>query len=163
MLGLGCKSGLAYAPTFNITSIHGGIKVLAQMKRNVEGGGEIQIIDTLATDEPTGVEIKIPCRDSWTMQSKANFLFSFWPADSVLLDGKAPERLTGVTVTDSAMIVDGLGSDYVVMGNVPYPVEGNKLSEKIPYGKHVVAVVPIGTVTRGPHLQRGDQHSDCAH
>jgi hypothetical protein len=150
MLGLGCKSGLAYAPTFNITSIHGGIKVLAQMKRNVEGGGEIQIIDTLATDEPTGVEIKIPCRDSWTMQSKANFLFSFWPADSVLLDGKAPERLTGVTVTDSAMIVDGLGSDYVVMGNVPYPVEGNKLSEKIPYGKHVVAVVPIGTVKPQP-------------
>ena len=150
MLGIGSKSGLAYAPSFNITSVHNGVKVLAQMKRNVEGGGEITIIDTVASDEPSGVEIKIPARDSWSLQRKAAHLFQFWPAGSVLVDGVEPTRLTGVTVTDNIMVCDGLSTDYIVMGNVPYPVEGDRLSTSLPHGKHVVAVVPIGTVKPAP-------------
>mgnify|MGYP001593379558 FL=1 len=59
-LGLGSKSGLSYADLFVVTAVKGGVKTIAYVTKDDHGLGVIQVKDTVMTDEPNGVSIKIP-------------------------------------------------------------------------------------------------------
>lgn len=132
MLGLGSKSPLSYAVGFTVTAVKNHEKVSAFVTKNKEGLGVIQIlVPPAATDEPNGVQVKIPVDryDVDDFRRAANDLFRFWEPGSVLIDGEPPASQDWQT---SALHIDadtwlvrmdaGLHSSYVVTGNVPYPV-----------------------------------------
>jgi hypothetical protein len=151
MLGLGCKSALAYTNQFTMVAVKDGVKVQAQISRDADGAGGITIVDTSTTDDPSGVEIIIPAKNYNNFEYKAARFFQYWPKGSVLVNGEEPTSITEKTlpVTDSIYLVSANynDSDMIVMGGVPYPSE-NRLGA--PYGYRVVAFVNIGDVNFTP-------------
>jgi hypothetical protein len=131
-LGMGSKSALSYADMFVITAVKGGVKVRAIQTKDENGVGEIQIKDTVGTDEPNGVQIKVPV-GRWDIDrfaDEAENLFQFWEPGTVLIDGKAPAepdwKASALPLDDDTLLVRpdaGLYNSYVIMGNVPYPVD----------------------------------------
>ena len=158
MLGLGCKSALAYTSQFTLVSNHDGLQVTALITREEDGGGAVQVVDTCATDLPNGVEVRIPVKYVDSFVKRAMAFFRFWDRGTVLVDGVEPEPIwerSDTLVLDPDVILvtghGGIEQDYVVMGGVPYPVrypfEGltpNNASRK------AIVRVPIGTVNFAP-------------
>lgn len=90
--GLGCKSALSMSPSFTLTSIKDGIKVIAVIHRGEDGVGEIEFASETETDDPNGVTVYIPVSEGIKeYASKAKAIFITWPRGSVLVDGKEPE------------------------------------------------------------------------
>lgn len=164
MFGVGSKSALAYTSQFTVTAVKDGVKVLVAVSKDEDGGGSMTIVDTSATTEPNGVEVRIPARgtDIHAFQEKAAKLFSYWEKGTVLVDGKQPASYLDnerdyITVDDDLIVrrnegyYDGVDS-VIIMGNVPYPA-GEKLRSEalgLPYRHTVVVRVPIGTVEPAP-------------
>lgn len=125
MLGLGCKSGLTYTAQFMITAVKGGVKTLVSVGRTNDGTGTMEIVDTRSTDESNGVEISVPTKHNNGFATKARIFFQFWEPGTVLIDGAEPKFIKneGKKITDSVYIVGELSENYVVMGNVAYPLE----------------------------------------
>lgn len=148
-LGLGCKSGLTYTSQLSIISIKNGVKATVIMSRGTNEVGQLQIVDTVGTDEPNGVTIEIPVSDADSFSAKALGFYRFWDPGTVLVDGRPPESIWEqgppdvLALDPDILIVDGLFSDYVVMGNVPYPV---RIGAAGMTHSHVVARVEIGAV-----------------
>lgn len=160
MLGLGCKSAMTYAAQFSIISVKDGVKYSVSVSRGSDGVGEMQVVDTTKTTEPNGVEIVIPVKtnDIWAVAEKVNSFFQWWPAGSVLVNGRPPRRFEGREIAPGLFMVDGLDGDLVVMGNVAYPVpyeEGIYQGEKDNFGYSrktfsVVYFAGMGDVTFSP-------------
>jgi len=148
MLGLGCKSGLTYAPTFQVTSWKNGVKTQVLVSRNADGIGVMEVLDTCASDEPTGVEIRIPSQAHNRLDQKAANFFQYWESGTVLVNGVEPTQIKGKRI-DNFVIVPGrsYGGDIVVMGGVPYPALTD-LSRNV-YGS-VVVFAEIGDVNFTP-------------
>jgi hypothetical protein len=158
MLGFGCKAALSYTPQFTVTSVKDGVRVQMAVSREADGTGSMQIVDTSTTDAGNGTTIQIPVRRENEMEAKARLFFSFWESGSVLVNGKAPERVEGLPVGDSMVVFEGPkdnygyrseAKSYVVMGKVAYPVArfpGVDLTR----GYGLVAFVPIGAVNFVP-------------
>lgn len=161
-LGMGSKSGLSYAPSFTITAIKGGVKVIAIFTKNEAGLGVIKVLNTRGTNDSNGVTITIPVenKDIAAFGEKAERLFSFWESGTVLVNGKSPatpkwadgalwldtERYTALVRPDT------LSRSYVVMGNVPYPVADAVRYDKNgnPHYRRFVARLNIGDVDFTP-------------
>lgn len=154
MLGLGCKAGLTYTDQFSLTAVKDGIKTIAIVARGEDGAGVIDIVDTVGTDEPNGVVIAVPVKDTTTFNQRAQEFFRFWEPGTVLVDGKEPEPIKGLDVTDDITVVtdNNLSSDFVVMGNIGYTA-GTRLSGRLPYGYKVVAKVKMGDVNFTPNRE----------
>lgn len=159
MLGLGCKSGLSYASQFTMVSNHNGLKITVLVTRDADGAGMLQIIDTVPTDEPNGVEVRIPVKDIRAMATRIENFFMFWQPGSVLVDGEQPDdflKFEGVVALDpDVAVVTNLGQDYLVMGDVPYPITQhfNPFPGSVVHRSsrvNVVARVPIGAVNFTP-------------
>jgi hypothetical protein len=157
MLGYGCKAALSYTPQFTVTSVKDGVRAQIAVSREGDGGGSMQVVDTSATDEGNGTTITIPVRRDNGFEDKARLFFSFWPEGSVLINGKAPERVEGLPVGDNMTVIQapenryGHRNDvksYVVMGKVAYPAEFPGLD--IAYGYGLVAWVGMGDVNFTP-------------
>lgn len=149
MLGLGCKSALTYTSQFTITGIKDGIKTVVMVSRIEDGTGVMEIVDESPTTEPNGVEISVPAKQGNTFASKAVNFFQFWDEGTVLLNGTAPKRFEGMQITENMWAVNGLNSDLIVMGGVPYPA--TSLFDNRGYNSFkVVAFVEIGEVNFTP-------------
>jgi hypothetical protein len=152
--GLGSKSPLTYTSQFTFISVKGGIKYTVLITRGENGLAGFEIVDTCKTDEPNGVTVQVPVKDIDEIRRKAAFLFGFWEEGSVLVDGEPPTPPEGEHLDADVMITKGhiLAQDYVVMGNVPYPVEynhglwrgGDRYTRNNTF--RVVARVPMGSV-----------------
>lgn len=140
--GIGAKVGVAIAEQFTIVGVKDGWLTQAVMKRS----GEIEVVFETPTDQPDGVEIQVPVGRASTLRREAEHFFRFWKPGTVLVNGKQPEPLEGLRLSDDQMIVNGTQS-YIVMGNVPYPVT---LDTGLNYGQALVAHVPIGSVDIPP-------------
>lgn len=125
MLGIGSKSGFAYADTFTITSWHGGEKSIYTATLDESDLGTLALFHS----EPcsfaeTGVEIQISVdrNDIWTFEHKAQYLFQhFNPRPDINVVLPAPvenkEQLkNGVIRVDSREWI-------AVMGCVPYRID----------------------------------------
>lgn len=164
MLGVGCKSGLTYASSFTVKSIHNGVETVAMVSRNARGIGEIQIIDTKASNARTGTTITIPVHNIPEMNEKIKTFFSFWKPGTVLVDGKVPvafdqsdDNRKWFSDRDQTIFYSDAGYENeatVVMGNVPYRLRSPKIlgdydSAFSRYGRLVV-FAPIGSVAFAP-------------
>jgi hypothetical protein len=158
MLGLGCKSALAYTAQFTVVGIKGGVKTTVSVARTSDGGGELNIIKGgELTNEPDGVEVSIPCReaDVSRFEREAKKLFKYNWHDKVLVNGHKPERVKGLNVTDN-IILREIGSSYeagydpnsvIVMGGIPYKTDYDfGINDKYA----VIAFVDIGVVEPSP-------------
>lgn len=153
MLGVGAKSALTYTDQFTVTSVKAGIKIVVLVSRKEDGSGMMQVIDTVSTDEPNGVEISVPVQRYNDFDSKAKNLFKYWPKGSVLLNGAEPARVEMTPVTDRTFInhngqrgYGGSNGDVVVMGGVAYPVKDGLYSDNSWRTFQIIAFVEIGEV-----------------
>lgn len=154
MLGLGCKSALAYTNQFTLVAVKDGIKVQAMIGRDEDGGGSITIVDTSTTSEGNGVEIIIPAKRGNLIERKAQRFFSYWPADKVLLNENPPPVLfteKSLKISDRITMAWNV-NNAIVMGNVPYPIDEatRHLLGSIPHGYGIVVRVDIGDISFVP-------------
>lgn len=156
MLGLGSKSGLTYTTQFTVIAVREGIKAIVLVTRNPDGSGAIQIIDTAATDEPNGVEIRVPVADVQSFRRTAEHFYSFWDPGTVLVDGVAPtcvwENTSNIQLDPDVVVMVG-NTSYLVMGQVPYPVERDKLEFDNVAGSCLVLRMPIGSIDFTPNRE----------
>ena len=79
--GIGAKSAWAYSDSFYITSVNAGKKIayLAHIASKVEG--VLEVLSTCETDEPNGVEIKVPVKSGHMREFKEAIIRSvfLWP------------------------------------------------------------------------------------
>ena len=165
MLGLGCKSALAYTDQFFIRAVKDGIKTNAIIGRNKHGGGMIQIADEPSpTNEPNGVKISVPVKDAQEFINKAHDFFQWWEPGTVVIDGsltsppgdgiKLDETFTLYKAQQQRALDYAYDRAYmrdvIVMGNVPYPLKDRMISGSLSRGQYVIARVPIGTVDPTP-------------
>jgi hypothetical protein len=153
-LGIGGKSALAYTDQFTVVGVKDGVRTVVSVSRDEDGAGTMTIVETLPTDEDNGVEIMVPCHRHSDFDEKAKAFFRYWPKGSVLLNGKEPDHIDGLKLTDRIMLVEREGfydKSVVVMGNIPYeiPSEIEPLKGAL-NGRRVVATVPIGDVHFAP-------------
>jgi hypothetical protein len=152
MLGLGCKSGLTYSSQFTFIAIKDGVRATVLVTRDPDGGAALQVLDTMGTSEPNGVEVQIPVHHAHTFIRKAQDFYRFWEKGTVLVDGEPPEHIGDVPsvlrLDDDVILVPELRHSYIVMGNVPYPVPDDELITG--RESRVVAWVPIGSVDFTP-------------
>lgn len=159
MLGLGCKSALAYVDQFTLAGIKDGQRMLVSIARDATGAGMMTVLEAGETDEPDGVEISIPTDDEYTLERKARDFFSYWTPGRVLLNGSEPSPLEGYEVGE--YLVADRDTSYsatgrhdgrpltVVMGNVSYPPPDDyehEAVDSLPKAKRLVVRVPIGAV-----------------
>lgn len=175
MLGLGSKCALTYTGQFTITGYKNGVRTRAIISKNDENIPIFQIVDTRATDEPNGVEISVPVRDSNSFHQKTAEFLRWWKDGQVLVDGKEPEKhgfplttsevleftVNGVQVKAPVEVyaIDHGGSNYyrsapqsyVIMGNVPYKVSTEYISRELnECAIGFAAYVPMGSIVFPP-------------
>ncbi len=152
-LGLGSKSALAYTSSFVLVARKDGVQTTAQVKK----GEEAPVIDKIGeepTTDPNGVEVIIPTK-TWeygSFERAANRLFRFYEPGTVLIEGKAPEPILGLPITDDLMVTKDVDAHTIVMGNVPYPVKFEDEDENLGLHKDffLVARVPLGMLEFAP-------------
>jgi hypothetical protein len=151
MLGLGCKSALAYGDTFTMSAIKDGQKIEVAISVSEEGGGEMTVVDEYATDEPNGVTVIVPVTGYNEFETTARDFFYYWPKGTVLINDEEPKSIFDdpkvFWVSDDLAVLPEQGEDKIVMGNVAYPMEA-----KYDYHKRysIVAFVDIGAVNFVP-------------
>lgn len=156
MLGLGCKSALAYTNQFFVTGVKDGKEVLALVTRDSGGASAIEILSHEATDKQNGVKIEIPVDNTYDFNNKVKQFLYYWKPGLVTIDGQGYDSIyddpDATWLADDVMIqqnkgmaaVDG-NEDILIMGNVPYPMkrpEGVNLA----YHYRVVHFADIGSV-----------------
>ncbi len=150
MLGLGSKSALTYTTQFNIKGVKDGIKTYVVVSRSVDGSGNMKIISQSSTDEPNGVEIEIPVNNRSEINNVIHNFFRFWKPGTVLINGKEPVKIEGMEIGKFLVIFEQ--KDYIVMGNVAYPLPPeHRIFTGDQYARTgVVAYVEMGEVNFTP-------------
>lgn len=123
MLGLGCKAALTYTNQFTVNAVKDGIRTQVVVSRTEDGSGVMEILSQTETDEGNGVEISVPVKRNNLFNRKAVEFFRFWDEGTILLNGSEPERISGRKLTDTMTLVPNLENDFVIMGNVAYPID----------------------------------------
>lgn len=150
MLGLGSKSALTYTTQFKVTGIKDGIKTFVVVSRTADGSGVMKIISQMATDEHNGVTIEIPVTNRREIENVAHSFFRFWKPGTVLLNGKDPSVVDGIQI-GKFIVNQHIDGDYIVMGNVAYPVPQSSRIYKNQYARTgVVAYVEMGEINFTP-------------
>lgn len=132
MLGIGSKSGFAYADSFTIISWHDGRKRTYVAVLDESEKGAINLLDDVACDAAdTGVEIQIAVRpgDIHDFERTARRLFRhFNPRPSINIELPAlPDEITRLT---NGAISPGHGEWIATMGCVPYRINIGALDER---------------------------------
>lgn len=131
-LGLGSKSPLAYTDQFQVTSWYNGEKSVYTIYKNEKGLPCINRIFHAASDEPTGVEVRISIKryDFDAFRSKAIDTYKwFTPRPKIGGVSKLDwsEEAIAFESTDWKIRQDVQKKLTVVMGNVAYHVEHSDL------------------------------------
>lgn len=171
--GLGCKSALAIATQFTLTSIKDGIKTTALISKTETGINKVDILPTKKTEEGNGTTVTIPIPDVYSFNNKVAAFFKYSDASKVKINGRHPENVFKDAVkldtpgTDAVIYTKDMGRySYgspefkVVMGNVPYTLTKENFEASLSrqgidfdvnYSKmHVYFVVKIGSVDLTP-------------
>jgi hypothetical protein len=144
--GLGAKAALGYTNQFSMVSVKNGKKIHVSVSRTATGGGEMEIIDESDTTEPSGTEIIIPTQRVNRFEEKARKFFRYWEKGTVLLNGVDPSKRDELVKVTDRIYVDesSSSSDYVFMGNVPYPLK-ERFGKLRRNGSTLVAFVTMGS------------------
>lgn len=152
MLGLGCKAALTYTNQFTVDAVKDGVRTQVVVSRTEDGSGVMEILSQTETEEPNGVEISVPVKRNNLFHRKAMEFFRFWDEGTILLNGSEPERISGRKLTDEITLVAGMDRDYIIMGNVAYPVDEEHQIHRRTWQSQfgVIARVEIGEVSFTP-------------
>lgn len=159
MLGVGSKSALAYTEQFTVTAVKNGMKSQVIVTRDENLRPIMEVVDTRGTDEPNGVEVRIPAKYGSQLDRKARELFRFWNPETVLLNGQPPTTIFDQDfkkITDTIYSFPRLDGDYIVMGNVPYRLADKAMTDA--YAGHswqtgTVCWVEIGEIAFPPNRE----------
>ncbi len=160
MLGIGSKSGFAYADSFTVTSWHGGMKriYIAVIDETNEGRIDLMHEEPAGPDE-TGLEIQIAIKpaDFGAFQERAHRLFvHFEPLPEINIPFPTPAarcELKLGAITETANHWDSGGKWIAVMGCVPYRVDIQQLRPQVVDGVSYVltnSARNVGGVMRFP-------------
>lgn len=152
MLGLGCKAALTYTNQFMVDAVKDGIRTQVVVSRTEDGSGVMEILSEDETAEENGVKISIPVKQRNSFFRKATEFFKFWDEGTVLLNGAIVERVKGRKLNDNIILCPDAEMDYIVMGNVPYPVDDDHAIHRRTWQSRfgVVARVEIGDISFTP-------------
>jgi hypothetical protein len=106
----------------------------------------MNIVDTVSTHEPNGVEIVVPVKQYNSFQEKAERFFSFWEPGRCLLNGKDVAGVEGKKLSDTIYVTPDTHQDYIVMGGVAYPADNLDGNQGYYRSYGVVAFVEMGAV-----------------
>lgn len=160
MLGIGCKSALAYTDQFTITGVKDGQRTVVNVARDETGAGTMTTMPgTGETDEPNGVEVAIPVQRHHSIEEKVIAFFAHWAPGTVLVDGEEPTPLEGTAIGDC--LVNPTGQSHyaeasrglIVMGNVAYPLPAefeHSALARVNAECRIVARVDIGGIQFAP-------------
>lgn len=115
MLGLGCKSPLAYTDQFTLTGIKNGVATVVNVSRTEDGGGDMTLVSTYETDEPSGTTVIVPAKRNNDFTDKANDLFRFWKPGTVRIDGQEPKMVDGFWIADDLLLTPDVKRDMIVI------------------------------------------------
>jgi len=167
MLGLGCKSALAYVDQFTLVSVKDGERITVSVARDEGGAGVMTINAREPSDAESGVEILIPAKRVNLFKAKAEEFFRYWEPGTVLVNGEEPPPLEGWKIDEEFTVTDAPGNYErklrIVMGNVSYPVSWDyehesAILQSLPDKKQIVARVPIGMVSFTPSREALQEH-----
>jgi hypothetical protein len=147
-LGLGCKSAFAYGDNFVVVSLKDGVKTTYNL--TINGVCTIIAVEQMEPDEQTGVEVIIPVDniDIKSFQNKSIQFFKYWKICPDIRGGDVGQ----IESLRNELAVKPLfcGSDWQVrpvheyryngedgialMGNIPYPINWNIISQKLNLG-----------------------------
>ncbi|HEY5443401.1 MAG TPA: ATP-binding protein [Pyrinomonadaceae bacterium] len=150
LLGYGCKSALAYTNSFTVTSVKDGQKVYAVITRKDDGRMVLKEVISRVTDERDGVSVEVPVSNVDEFNRIAYRFYKFWEEGTVTINGGPVENpfINKDNKLGKNLYRNTVDRDsYVVMGNVPYPVN-NPASLFPSHDSYVpfVAYVNIGDV-----------------
>lgn len=151
MLGLGCKSALAYSTQFTVVGVKDGVKTVCLVKRDDDGSGSLTIVSEARTDEPNSVEVSVPSSDHGDFEQAAHDLFQYWEPGTVKVNGRDPEFVWDKChkVTEAIYVQPEVHYGRVttaVMGGVPYEVGMLNLRRL----GNVIIKAPIGSFDFAP-------------
>lgn len=138
-LGLGSKSPFCYTDNFLVTSIFNGKKSIYNAYFNENTTPTISLMGSSDTDEPNGVAIQIPVRntDYISFADAVKVAFRFFDIKPVITGGKInwDENKPTFSSTDWACYEHlSYGQCYAIMGGVAYPVNSYSVGETLKYG-----------------------------
>jgi hypothetical protein len=141
--GIGSKSPFAYVKNapFTVTSINGGKKYYYTAYLGAEGEPCLDLLHSIDTNEPTGLEVEVPIRsgDTYRIHQEAEAVYSWFDVRPNIIR-KAYE----LTYFDKNEDVVMEGSDFTIygnyssnnhvwMGNVLYPIDYGILGYNKPF------------------------------
>ena len=132
-MGLGSKSVFAYTDSFSVTSVVDGEKSLYAVYTTSTGVPSISKISVESTDEPNGVEIKLSVKKddyrqfALKVQEQLRFFKVIPNCINVSYDFKIQNPLEAngakiVAECDGFKMASGIRGQYIVQGNVSYPL-----------------------------------------
>jgi hypothetical protein len=139
--GLGCKAPAAYTDQWTITCIKGGKKWVLVCFKDEFGVPSFDTLEESETDEPNGVEVKLPVKanDVERFRSTAVEVFNVFRVKPTVSNATADEYNAINLVPQSVVLKEDNWQitdpnedthSYVVMGDVRYPINYN--SFKLP-------------------------------
>lgn len=159
-LGLGSKSPFAYSDTFTVESIFQGMKRIYVANKGTSSP-EFNLMHEEETNDPSGLCVKVPVRsyDYNTFKFEAQSIYSHFhtkPISNIELDYQ--DHKANIQVSDNNWYISSsVGDNYVVMGQVAYPIKGDKFQQKYPEISDfldkitgLVIIAPIGAVEMTP-------------
>jgi hypothetical protein len=141
--GLGAKAALAIATQFSLTSVKDGQKTTALISKTETGINDIDILPSKPTDEGNGTTITIPVPHVSSFLEKVSEFFKYSDPNKVLINGHKPDSvLANATKVDVGIagveVYTESNSSYyrdpkfrVIMGNVPYAMTPDEVTESI--------------------------------
>lgn len=139
-LGIGCKSGFAYADAFTVTSWHGGRKRVYAAIIDASGAGEMRLLDEEDCGDETGLAVSVPVRDRDVFEfvDKARDFYRFFDPQPVCNYDLHPP-VWGMR--------HGTGKLYAVMGCVAYPIDLSQIRSDVSLSnKHGALRFDIGSL-----------------
>jgi hypothetical protein len=157
VLGLGCKSALAYTNQFTVTGIKDGVRTVVSVSRDEEGVGSMTILLEEPTEAPNGVTVEIVGQNYNEFADKAANFFQYWPEGRVLVNGEAPKRVEGLDLGNGMLLVKERGDNVLLMGGVAYPIDSDEVVGRytdplfgLSHEYRIVCEVPNGSVHFAP-------------
>lgn len=131
MLGLGCKSGFAYADEFTVTSWFNGFETLYHLY--IENSiPKVSIINKKPSDEPTGLKVSIQIKDEDTVFLFPNELrvIRYFPLSVIPVRHLEQVKHFKESLIDfDTCYMCNQGDSGVLMGNVLYPLDMDLLPD----------------------------------
>jgi Histidine kinase-, DNA gyrase B-, and HSP90-like ATPase len=124
MLGIGRMAGLAYGDSFLVVSYQKGTKITYNIYRD-QGVPKLAVMHEDQTDEPDGLEIKVPVRreDIGTFAERAERTFRYFKVRPEVKGGTINWALAEPKFKGTGWAITGSGSSVAVMGNVGYAID----------------------------------------